>query len=152
MRRWGCSVTEISVYLTGISVTDGNFVFHMTTPTELQSTSSLKKCKLRIYYCLFFAFHWQNAFLDIQRGGGGRLSIKCSFRELYSLLKCDHYIKCLRFNQEEWKDLLKRKRKIYFSNPGHALMLRFRAAGLTLTLLQANVCALARIPPSLLAK
>ena len=26
-------------------------------------------------------------------------------------LKCNHYIECLRFNQEEWNDLSERKRK-----------------------------------------
>ena len=39
-----------------------------------------------------------------------------------------------------------------FSNPGHALMMTFRVAGLTLSLVQPNVRALARLPPSLLAK
>ena len=47
---------------------------------------------------------------------------------------------------------LKGKGEMCFSNPRHALMMRFRAAGLTLTVAQAKVRALARIPPSLLPK
>ena len=46
------------------------------------------------------------------------------------------------------------KRKMCFSNPGCALMMRLRDAGLTLTLtlVQANVRGPARLLPSLLAK
>ena len=46
------------------------------------------------------------------------------------------------------------KRKMCFSNPGCALMMRLRAAGLTLTLtlVQTNARAPARLLPSLLAQ
>ena len=40
MRRWDCSVTDFSVYSTGILVT-GREVFHMTMPTELHGYSHI---------------------------------------------------------------------------------------------------------------
>ena len=67
MRRWDYSVTEISV--------TGREIFHMTMPTELQSTSSSrKKMQAEDCYCLFFGLALKKCFFsDIQRReGGGR--------------------------------------------------------------------------------
>ena len=116
MRRWSCSVTEISVYSTRTSVT-GREAFHITMPTEVQSTSSLKKKQAEDYYCLFFSFlvcieKMLNFRYSTGRwgGGGGKFKMLIQGAVLFRL-KCNHYIKCLRFNQEEWNDLSERKRK-----------------------------------------
>ena len=78
MRRWSCSVTEISVYSTRISVT-GREAFHITMPTEVQSTSSLKKKQAEDYYYLFFSFlvcieKMLFQIFNGEVGGGGRIS------------------------------------------------------------------------------
>ena len=152
MRRWDYSITEISAYSSGISVTGGKLFI---CPCLLRYSQHLrwKKRKQAHYcYCLFLGSHWKNAFSDIQRWGEEFQVL--SQEAVIFRLRRDHCIKCFRFKQEEWKDLPERKRKMCFSNPGHALMMRLRAAGwtLTLTLVQANVRALARLPPSLLPK
>ena len=104
MRRQDCSVTDFSVYSSGISVT-GREVFHMTVPTELQSTSSLMK-KLALYYYWLFLVCIEKMLFQIFDGCGGVGGL--GFQMLIQgavlfRLKCDHYIKCLRFNQEEGK-------------------------------------------------
>ena len=84
-------------------------------PTEVQSTSSLKKKKAEDYYYLFFSFLvcTEKMLFQIfngEVGGGEEFQMLIQGAVLFRL-KCNHYIKCLRFNQEEWNDLSERKRK-----------------------------------------
>lgn len=84
MRRWDYSVTEISV--------TGREIFHMTMPTELQSTSSSrKKMQAEDCYCLFFGLALKKCFFQIFNGAGGgeELQMLIQVAVLFRL-KCEH--------------------------------------------------------------
>ena len=99
MRRWDCSVTDFSVYSTGILVT-GREVVHMTMPTELHGYSHIvvEKNKPALYDYWRFLVCIEKMVSTGVGGWGFQMLIQGAvlFR-----LKCDHYIKCLRFNKQE---------------------------------------------------
>ena len=64
MRRWDYSVTEILV--------TGREAFHMTMPTEIQSTSSLKKKASSGLLVPIFWLALKKCFFRYSTGGGGR--------------------------------------------------------------------------------
>ena len=92
MRRWDYSITEISAYSSGISVT-GREAFHMSMPTEVQSTSSLKKKKASPLLLLpIFWFALKKCFFRYSTVGGGISSAQSGSCDLSAKTRSLHKV------------------------------------------------------------